>query len=436
MSFTTVHLNCVEMLLESITSLMGEAGLRTSFMFGPNDDPHASQNFGAELYFHDRPLVRAALYLRSNGPSFLKTMSIDDVLSLLRRFIMDNYWYLFDETWAKRFDGTYAERVSMETKYQLAHAIAKSNIFAPENELTVYPLAALRVEDNFDWSTFSLVEPEALNGDRLPDGVQERWIAPTQFPPSADWSGKKEQPSSWLFVRSPNVVHADKIRAIILGAVSLAPLHRYRHVFSGRSNFGGRCTISRQGITTKFGDPHMPPIMYDIIVRRVDFPWLEILSQKITSADIKDQRYLKALEYFYRGWFLADPERFPVLCMALDAVFGDVSQATQAVIDGVRNLLGTHIPEERLRLLMKLRASVIHGGAPSVYDSSKYAKYYSDYGVDPVRDMDRVVARCLILSVFEGAWVDQVDPNADLLERLRKEGRVAPRAERPSILDR
>ncbi len=35
--------------------------------------------------------------------------------------------------------------------------------------------------------------------------------------------------------------------------------------------------------------------------------------------------------------------------------------------------------QKGLKLLLKLRASVIHGGAPDVYDSEKYHRYLETY---------------------------------------------------------
>jgi hypothetical protein len=108
-------------------------------------------------------------------------------------------------------------------------------------------------------------------------------------------------------------------------------------------------------------------MMHNIRVTAADHAWLSKVLDMLQSNDraVRIQRH--ALEYFYRSWPLKDAERFPILCMALDALFGDANQATQAVIDGVRQTIGEHVEDARLRLLMQLRASVVHGGAPDVY---------------------------------------------------------------------
>ena len=67
---------------------------------------------------------------------------------------------------------------------------------------------------------------------------------------------------------------------------------------------------------------------------------------------------------------------------------------------------------------MRLRAAVIHGGAPDVYDSSSYAKYFEDYEQDPVRDLERIVVRCLQIVVFEGKQASRRHNYADALKAM------------------
>jgi hypothetical protein len=121
--------------------------------------------------------------------------------------------------------------------------------------------------------------------------------------------------------------------------------------------------------------------------------------------------------------------------MTLDALFGDASHATQAVIDSVRTVIGEHVSQPRLRLLMELRGSVIHGGAPDVYDSRKYARYYEEYGQDPIFDLELVVARCLRKHVFDDALVEHPEPDAHLIAEMQAKGRLPKQLEPNTILD-
>ena len=213
------------------------------------------------------------------------------------------------------------------------------------------------------------------------------------------------------------------MKASILGAAALTLPGNYRHMFSGRKMFGGVCTIN-EGSTFSFGEPHTPPLMHDLIVRPRDQGWLEILAGKLNSNTLEDRRHLRALEYFYRAWPLGPSERFPVLCMALDAAYSEASQATQSIVDGVRATLGAHLDAARLRDLMEIRASVIHGGAPDVYDSRKYGKYYQAYSTDPISDLNDVVTGSLRRRIFGSVLYPQDDPNAHLIAEMQAKGRL------------
>lgn len=198
--------------------------------------------------------------------------------------------------------------------------------------------------------------------------------------------------------------------------------------------FGGTCTIF-DGVSTTFGDAHTPPLGKDIIIGAADHAWLTILGQKFQANEKRARRELRALEYFHRAWPTDQSERFPILCMALDAVFGDANQATRAVIEGVRTTLGEHVSEPRLRLLMELRGAVIHGGAPDVYDSRKYGRYYDEFGHDPIVDLELVVAACLRKRVFGAALVEHADPDEHMIAEMQAKGRLPRQLTGETILD-
>jgi hypothetical protein len=424
----------LELLLSSITQKMGDDGLLSSFFFGKPGSPLWDRRLGTEIYYHFRELTLAALYVRKKGPPYLRYLPLDSINSMLQHFISENFWYLSDTAWLNRFDGTFAENVPEDIKSRLAIEISRSPVFAPIDELTLYPLVPIQVSKPFKSNTFFLLSSEHFDEDVLPQALSLKQVNPKQFPPLHDWKGRKEKPSAWLGVRSPSEIASGKMKAAILGALALTPLPRYRHLFSGRAVFGGRCTISTTA-TTSFGDAHTPPLMHDIIVTQQDHAWLNQLSDLLATNDKKARRKLRALEYFYRAWDTEASERFPLICMALDAVFGDANRATQAVIDGVRETIGDHVSDARLRKLMYLRAAVIHGGAPDVYDSSKYAEYYEQYHTDPITDMELVVAACLRTAIFGDALNEHADPNAAIIAEQQSKGRLPSRVRYPSILD-
>jgi hypothetical protein len=429
-----LHDELVEMLLASMSQTRG-AGLKSSFMFRKPGEPFWIQRGGVELYYSRAGIIRTAIYLRRRGPAYLRYLSVDELISMLRDFISDNYWYLANETMLRRFTGSFADNVSAASKANLAEALSQARIFEPLNELTLFPLIPIRVESDFDSDPFFLAAANGLDDAKLRDAASAHRLRVGAFPPHLGWTGETDSPTAWLGVRAPSHKVAAKMKAAILGALALTPIPENRYTFSGREVFGGRCTLSKTGVVTSLGDSHTPPLMDDIVVQVSDHDWLEILASKLGSVDGRARREVRALEYYYRAWPLDESERFPVLCMTLDAIFGEATHAAQAVIDGVLNALGQDIDDKRLRKLMDLRASVIHGGAPDVFDSKKYAKYYARYEADPIYDLELIVAHCLRAKVFEGKLHEHPDPNAHLIEMARARGVIPADPSRGTILE-
>ncbi len=333
-----------------------------------------------------------------------------------------------------RFSGTFAENITQPVKEQMADALASDALFQPTTQLHLYPLVPIRMETQFDSDAFFLVGHDGLSTDRLPSPIPGHEIVGSQFPPLRSWERKKEHPQSWLGIRAVTADGADADRTIVLGALALTLLPSYRYLFSGRGLFGGRCVLGRSA-TTKFGDAHTPPLMHDIVITEADSGWLSMLAKKMVCNDKAIRREMRALRYFYRAWFLEPSERFPWLCMSLDAIFGEAGSAAKAVIDSIRDTVGYHVEDARLRRLMDLRAAVLHGGAPNVYESSKYDDYYGVYLVDPVRDLELIVGYCLRARIFGEALQEHVDPNRQIIEEAQAAGRLPANLHPPSILD-
>jgi hypothetical protein len=412
-----------------------ERGLRSSFRFGKPGAASWEQRLIAEVFFHETKLVKAALRVREQGPSYLRYLPINVIQNMLRNFATENYWHLVDDTFMTRQMTSFNQIVSPSAKAALSEALLASNILTPANELTVYPLVPVKVLDNFASEPFLLLDAQSLAPPYLPKNINPSQVVPTRFPPWLPEQERGETPSSWLGVSSPALNASNKMRAAILGALSLTPLPGYRYMFSLRKIFGGYCTFSQGGMACSFGEPHTPRLSEDITIQASDHPWLSILATKLLSNDQTFRRQIHALEYFYRAWPLDAPERFPVLCMTLDAIFGQQDNATQAVIDGVQRTLGAHIRHERLRLLMKLRNSVLHGGAPDVYDSRNYSRYYDTYEADPIYDLELITAKCLRLLIFGDKMIEQPDPYADIIAEAQAQGKLPKDLSRRSILE-
>lgn len=427
----SVQRRAVELLLEAVHTHVGEDGMRNSFMFGRPGVPQWQKNMGVEIFVSLKRSIIAALFVREHGAPYLRALSIKDIRSLLTDFLKENYCEVADETFAHQFPESFGERVSGATKDKLAALLAVSPLFTPEVFPTLFPLVTVLVQSDFSSTSFFLRRPESLLAEFKPE--MHEWLAPESFPPLSDWKYRREKPTSWLGVCSPALQASQKMKATILGALALTPSLNYRHMFSGRTMFGGWCIIN-DGSKIAFGAPATPPMMNNIIITDADHTWLDVLATKLSSSLKVDRRQLTALEYFYRAWPLGPSERFPVLCMALDAAFSEASQATRSIVDGVRGILGDHVDQKRLRDLMEIRASVIHGGAPDVYDSRKYGRYYTAYSEDPIADLGLVVAACLRRRIFGDTLTEHEDPYQDIIAKAQATGRMPKAFKTSSIL--
>lgn len=421
----------VDLILSAIQDNVGDDGASHSFLFGKPGAPHWQKNLRADIFVSNRQLIKAASFIRQNGAPHLKSLSISDITRQISDFIVNFFWFIYEDTILKSTLGTYEKHVSDKNKNELSRALLETDLFLPKNKLTLYPLATVEVQDPFSSKHFFLQNTSSL--DQEFDPLSRKSLAPNQFPPDVGWKYRTETPLSWLGVFSPVQPYSDKYKAQILASLSLTQPHRYRHRFSGRKVFGGFATIS-DGMNIQFGTPNTPAISENIIVTKDDHEWLHILASKMSAPNNDDKRHLRALEYYYRAWPLAPSERFPWLCMTLDALFGDVSHATRAVVDGVQSVLGERVSARRLGDLMKLRASTIHGGAPDVYDSRKYGRYYRKYAEDPIFDLGLIVEACLRERLFMGALTEHPDPHEKLIEQMIAEGRVPRARHKHSIL--
>ncbi len=421
-SMTDVHDQTIELVLASIHNQVGEDGMMHSFMYNKPGAPQwGFGGAGTEIFFSLKGITLAALYVRRHGPAYLRALSISDIRSLLTTFIQEHFWWIAEETFGSFFTEAYAAKVSAATKAKLAQALATSSIFKPTKELSLFPLVPVQVEACFSAPQFFIRKPATLLAELEPKIHGD--IDPDTYPPVKGTKAKKEMPASWLGVRAPNEKAAVKTKSAILGAVALTVTHGYRYMFSGRHMFGGVSTI-KGGVSFNFGKPHTPALMEDIHIRPCDHPWLAKLAAMIASDEPVDQRHLRALEYFYRAWGQPEHERYPLHCMALEAVFGKKNNNTQAVKDGVRATLGAHISADRIGALLRVRGDVIHGQAPDVYDSEEYDIYYSTYSEDPVHDLAVLTAAALRARLFGSDMQDQEEPHQDIIAKAKAKGRI------------
>lgn len=408
----------IDLLLAAISTEVGDDGML--HQFSANGRANLIGGIYVTNYFSLRRSIDAALFVRQQGARYLRDLSVGTIRSMLSKFIIDHYPIIASEVVFKKIKGNFAEHISEAARVQLAAALEQSALFKPKNETTLFPLVAVDVVQDFSCDTFFLRSSKTLSEEFDPS-LRAR-IVGDQFPPWPDPRCRTETPLAWLGIRSPTVLNAKKMSRVILGAVALTPSLIYRHQFSGRTMWGGYCTVGAQNVMS-YENAVTPAMSSNIVLGATDGAWLAILGAKLQSEDKTDRRLLIALEYFYRAWSLDPSERFPILCMGLDATYSEVGHATAAVVDGLVETLGP-LDKTRLRMLTDIRASVIHGGAPDVYESSKYGRYYRTYGQDPISDMGLIVAACLRAKLFGGALVEHEEPHAEILAEARAKGRM------------
>jgi hypothetical protein len=397
----------IERLLRSISTKDAGGGLSSSFFFGHIGARAFERRLGTKIFYDPKTLTEATLFVRAQGPAHLRHMAVQAIQNLLQHFVIDHFWPIGERVMFSNAQGNLADAVSWQVKNVLAGHLAASPIFTPEIGLTLYPLVPVVVQEDFDGTVFSFLRPSSLTHAWL--GIHpSNPLFPDHFS-CVSPNRNRELVTAWLGVRAPNFEAAEKRKAVILGALSLTLPRHKRKMFSGRHNFGGRCTLSSTGVTESFGDPPVPPLMHNATIESCDQPWLERLCDKLVSENGADVKHCRALEYFYRAWPLKPNESFSHIFMAMDSIFGDASRATQAIIDAAAKHGAETLPYERLRLLLSLRATVIHGGAPDVHDSGKYQDYYVTYGADPIVDIERIAAQCFRAVVFDGLLQERPD---------------------------
>lgn len=403
---TKTPFQVTRLLLEATYSIPKDGG-SVQFLFGKPGAPASERRMGAEIFFSRGKMIEAALALRDIGPSNLKTTSIPELWAALDRFLTENFWLVCQNNWGRTFDCSFAERVSFEQLTSLAYALSVSDVLAPKRFCSLFPLVPIGVDVDFSSEAFFLCKAQSLTvGHLRVSGIQE--FAPDRFPPMNSWNGPTHNPQSWLGIHAYSSTEARRMRNAILGAASMLPSHGQRYLFSHRKMFGGQANFV-SGCTVISDDAHTPPLADDITLRSGDHDWLTRLAGLLQDSSSHARRSLKSLEYVYRAWFLEPVERFPVMFMALDAVFGAVGKANQSAIEGIRSFLRQEYDEKRIRHLLSLRAAVIHGGAPDLYDSNQYFAYFSEYSSDPILDIQEIATLCIQGHIF--GETQQVRPN-------------------------
>ncbi len=363
--------------------------------------------------------------MKSSGPEYLHAHSFNDIKSKLRSFFYENYRFVHLEIDKAPLDGrAFAFHVSPKSKEKLAKALEESKLFLPRALLALFPITPINIEKDFDSSSFYVAsEPLVLDGK--PPEVRK-------------WLRQKADIGGWLGVRAPSVEAAKKIKRVILGGFALGPIWRERYSFTLR-NVAENYLTYEEGTwraTRSWSLPHTPPLGNALIISVKDHVWLKELAKVVESSAKADRRKCKALEYFYRAWFLDDGTRATFLFMAVDALFGQGhGRSEEKVREGIERSLGSKLNEARFKKFWLIRNQMLHGGAPDVFASSSYKNYCKNFGVDPADELEILAAKCLRAEVFNGTFRPQADPFLDDIAEARAQGLIPMETEAGAFVE-
>jgi hypothetical protein len=378
---------------------------------------HSERNYTVRLFLNPSALTAPAVKLKTKGPKYLAAHSVNDIAEMLRRFVYHHYPIVWREVKKEDFDGSLHQIVSADCRAELALALENSAIFRPRLDCTAFPITPLIVKADFDCDDFSLIDVSSLTeGEAGP--LVEKYL------------GEKEV-GGWLVIKAASIQAAKRDRRVVLGALALALDHQHRHAFTLREVVTGFLRFpSRRTISVSSSGPHTPPIGSPITIENLDHAWLCNLSRILSRSSTLLKRHGKALEYYYRAWFMDESDRCFLLFMALDAIFGQDGVGFAAGMKkGIAETLQEPIEEKRLDGLLRIRNTMLHGGAPDLFASSNYLKYAQKYSSDPSTDIQLLAAKCLRAQIFGAGFRSQDNPDFEALEFARRQGLIpsAPR---------
>ncbi|TCU18781.1 hypothetical protein [Rhizobium sullae] len=379
-------------------------------------------NYTIQVYLRPTALTAPALLLKAEGPAYLAAHSLANIREMLRKFVCRQYPVIWRNIKTKDFDGSLFDVVSTDARSAFATALESSSIFRPRIDYTAFPITPLVVEDDFDCDGFSLIDVNSIT-----EG-------------SAEWLLKNhlgdENVGGWLIVKAASVDAAKKDRRAILGALALALDKHHRHEFTLRRVVTGYLRFPRPDtISTSSSGPHTPPLGRPVTVTEADHPWLTQLSEIMSALGKPDRRKIKALEYYYRAWFMDESDRCFLLFMALDAIFGqDGDGFAVGIKKGVKATLTDGVDEKRLDRLLLIRNTMLHGGAPDLFASSQYLEYAKSYEADPSDDIQLLIAKCLRKHIFANCFRPQDDPDVGAIQHAKVQGLIPYETGWPSIV--
>lgn len=370
------------------------------------------RNYTVRLFLKPTALIAPAIMLKGKGPSYLASHSMNNIMEMLRKFVYRRFPIIWKEMITEEFDGSLYEIVSDDCRSIFIDALKTSTIFKPRMEYIAFPITPLIVNEDFECENFSLIDVHSLTNGNA-DSLCKEYL------------GDKEV-GGWLITKAASVEAAKRERCVVLGALALAMDQQHRHVFTLRKVVSGFLRFpTPHSISTNTSNPHTPPIGSPITIGNLDHTWLNKIPVILSRSSPLSKRHGKALEYYYRAWFMDESDRCFLLFMALDAIFGQGRGGfAVGMKSGIRETLNENIDEKRLDALLGIRNTMLHGGAPHLFASSKYLKYAQQYSSDPSTDTQLLAAKCLRRHIFGDDFRCQDNPDAEVLQRAKAQGLI------------
>ncbi len=363
---------------------------------------------------------KAVSHFKNNSYPYIKRRHEEIIKEYLQDFFpsLHVYWFIKDAVLSMPFKGSFYEQVSgMELKTLSTYFAIKCSIVF-RSSLSIYPSSTIDVENDYytKGGKIFLVKslfPGIRSFLKDSDAIIE---APNLYPPTFDRNSilQKVEVASWLGIKAQPEDH-DRLKRIVLGAISLNLHNRWRKTFTARTDVISDVMRFDYGVCSQsFTQPLTPPIHTNIIISEKDCKWLKILDSKLLSQKSSDVQEMKALEWYHKSWFETDQlTEYGHLFATLSALFQDdrSEKLKKNILQELKIDSNNELEIRRLNLLYKIRNKLVsHPDPVEAQDLNEYVEYQRKFG-DPIQNLRVITAMCLRSKIFGDTIVVDEDKN-------------------------
>lgn len=370
-----------------------------SWQFSTGRNAGRIGGFGLQFYVDfDKQRVSALQLIRSDQASMLDG-SLEQSISLLQKFFVEHIELagggdLLFAAVRPRFT-TVLEFVGDGVVQLLAQKLPEFLRMQSEDRFFLIPMQGIRcVEVISDPSC--VWWPATQNLDCLADQYRflRSELVPGQFPPLRDAPGKVllGANDSWLGCYAKNEAAGESALRRIAGALFLALDPNKALAIAAAKQPAGLFYL-RDGHCTQKSKAFSLPYLFQPV--NVTSSTTEFV-RTVTRAAVSDSRLAVMLECCGAAWTLPERDRFMQLSSAIDGLFGKQGSVGKSIREGIKtHAIGIGDPEERARLLLSIRNSLVHGEAFDLAHCKDYLTYLEKFEVSPARDQLSVLRACV-----------------------------------------